>query len=83
MKLEDFEQLAVDALKNGHYEAAACLYLGLYEISKLKSNTDICLTCPYRVTGIGQSPVEPFTITYRDSTGQYETTVQAQGGHNV
>lgn len=66
MKLEDFEQLAVDALKNGHYEAAACLYLGLYEIAKLKSvdtpNAGISLTCPFLATNIENN--EPPFITY-------------------
>lgn len=37
MNLEKIEKLAEDALTSGHYEAAACLYLGLYEITKLKS----------------------------------------------
>lgn len=75
MKLEDFEQLAVDALKNGHYEAAACLYLGLYEIAKLKSNADICLNCPYRVVNLERPEFSPVTITYSDSTEQHKTTI--------
>lgn len=40
MRLEEYEKLAYDALTSGHYETAACLYLGLYEIAKLKS-TDL------------------------------------------
>lgn len=76
MKLEDFEQLAVDALKNGHYEAAACLYLGLYEIAKLKSvdasNAGKCLTCPFLATNIGNNELPFATYMCKDSKGANE-----------
>ena len=72
MNLEKIEKLAEDALTSGHYEAAACLYLGLYEIAKLKStdlqNAKRCQTCP----SVGSSPV---TITYQNARGTYEKEI--------
>lgn len=59
MNLEKIEKLAEDALTSGHYEAAACLYLGLYEIAKLKS--------------IDHLKAEPSSVTITNTRGTYET----------
>ena len=79
MKLEKFEKLAEDALTSGQFELAACLYLGLYEIAKLKSvvpsSVGMCLNCPYRTMSTGQPEPSPVTVTYSDSTGDHERSI--------
>lgn len=73
MRLEEYEKLAYDALTSGHYETAACLYLGLYEIAKLKStdlqNAKRFHTCyPLESTDVEfqQDPAEHIKVQYHD-----------------
>lgn len=73
MRLEEYEKLAYDALTSGHYETAACLYLGLYEIAKLKStdlqNAKRFHTCyPLEITDVEfqQDPAEHIKVQYHD-----------------